>query len=358
MRPKSFRTLFHRLVLASTPFVLGYQCGGGSDVPCDYGPRYYEFLGPGAGDGGAVDLANSDGGAMDMRGGGVDGGDTGDMGSSLTEPCLTLCVQAAEASSQSITRDEITSCEISTSGQGFCTANVTVQKCTSSSGCAAPPGCGAVYGRPLAGLRPPASSAALDPIGAYLANAAYLEAASVESFRILAAELAAHGAPPELIAAAHRAAEDEVLHARLMCELAARHGVTAPLLPSQPARPIRPLSAMALENAVDGCVHETWSALFVTWQAAHIEDSSVREVFHRIAEDETNHAELAWQVAEWANGQLDAATRYGVKLAQQQARASLRSAIQESFSADASRYLGLPDAAARTALLEGFIAAI
>src|SRR5205814_1560141 len=48
-----------------------------------------------------------------------------------------------------------------------------------------------------------------DAVGAYFAEMAWLEAASVRAFASLAEELASHGAPAALVAAARSAARDE-----------------------------------------------------------------------------------------------------------------------------------------------------
>src|SRR5258708_38720960 len=64
--------------------------------------------------------------------------------------------------------------------------------------------------------------------GRWLADAAWMEAASVRAFQRLARELAAHGAPLELVREARRAARDEARHARVMTTLARRHGERVP----------------------------------------------------------------------------------------------------------------------------------
>ena len=67
--------------------------------------------------------------------------------------------------------------------------------------------------------------------GQHLAQAARMEAMSVEAFRILAQELAALGAPRALIAQAQAAAQDEARHAQQMSALARRYGaLPAPII--------------------------------------------------------------------------------------------------------------------------------
>lgn len=75
---------------------------------------------------------------------------------------------------------------------------------------------GCVVGRRTHGLQRAAWSHGTTPVGQLLAQLAYLEAASVHAFRLLARELEAHRAPAHLRAKARRAARDEVQHARVM----------------------------------------------------------------------------------------------------------------------------------------------
>src|SRR5262249_43116456 len=69
-------------------------------------------------------------------------------------------------------------------------------------------------------------------------------------------------------------------------------------------RALRPLGEVALENAIEGCVRETWGALLAAWQAETAEDPGVRATMAAIAPDETRHAELAWAIDAWAASQL------------------------------------------------------
>jgi hypothetical protein len=137
----------------------------------------------------------------------------------------------------------------------------------------------------------------------YLSEAARLEAASIEAFRILRHELHAHGAPRKLLRAASRAARDEVRHARTTRGLARRFGGTS-TDPVVATRKPRSLEAIATENAVEGCVRETYGALVATFQARTARNALVRAAMTRIAKDETRHAALAWKIAAWLEPRL------------------------------------------------------
>jgi hypothetical protein len=180
-----------------------------------------------------------------------------------------------------------------------------------------------VTGRRPAGLARAKRCVDGTPIaGEWLAAAAYLEEASVVAFRTLRAELAAHGAPARLTRAAMRAARDEVRHARTMTALAGRFGA-APAKVVVAARRRRSLEAIALENATEGCVRETFGALVATWQARAAADPEARGAMETIARDETRHAELAWAVARWIEPRLSAAARRRVARARRRAAAAL-----------------------------------
>ncbi|MRG94985.1 ferritin-like domain-containing protein [Polyangium spumosum] len=190
-------------------------------------------------------------------------------------------------------------------------------------------------------------------VGAYLASVAHLEAASVDAFGALAAELSHHGAPRALVERAEIARRDEVRHARVMRRLASRHGgrFRAPSVAKQASRS---LEAIALDNAVEGCVRETFGALVGMWQARAAKDPAVRRAMRRIALDEARHASLAWAIDEWIRPRLDAAARARIEAAR---LATLDAVAAEARAGNAPELvttLGLPDGAAGERLARHF----
>jgi hypothetical protein len=162
-------------------------------------------------------------------------------------------------------------------------------------------------------------------LGTYFAEAARLEAASIPAFHVLATELRAHLAPAHLVDAALRSAQDEVRHTRATAALARRYGA-APVRPAFGPTPMeRSLEAIATENAIEGCVRETYGALVALWQGRHAQDPVVAAAMEPIAADETRHAELAWEVAAWVEPRLSRASRGRVEAARAQALAELAS---------------------------------
>jgi hypothetical protein len=186
---------------------------------------------------------------------------------------------------------------------------------------------------------------------AWLSRAARAEAASVKAFLALRDELRAHGAPSELLAAARDAAADEVRHARAMGQLVeAAGGEPAP--PVKDAKPVaRSLFELALENAVEGCVLETFGALLAMHQARHARDAAIRDAMAAIAEDEARHGELAWAIHRWVCGLLTDVDAAALRDAMSTAATNLAHALgDDDLPADARSSLGLPEPAHAVAL--------
>jgi hypothetical protein len=142
---------------------------------------------------------------------------------------------------------------------------------------------------------------------AHLAEAwakdALSEHASVASFARFALDLMALGAPADLVADAHRAALDEIEHARLSFALASRYAgetIGPGPLATDGAVARADLIAAAVAAAIEGCIGETEAALLAEAQLAGAKDARVRRALARIARDEADHAALAWRFVAWA----------------------------------------------------------
>jgi hypothetical protein len=204
-------------------------------------------------------------------------------------------------------------------------------------------------GRRPAGLlpSPPGSGTAL---GAHFAEMARLEAAAVDAFHHLRRELIAHRAPRRMVKAAERAARDEIRHARMTRALAKRYGggVVAPRVE---LRPVRSLEAIAMENAVEGCLREAFGALVAHWQASAAADPVIRAAMARIARDETRHAALAFEVDSWVRGRLARAAQARVAVVRDRAFREL-TADEAEAPAALRRAIGLPTRLQSRLLLE------
>jgi hypothetical protein len=186
-------------------------------------------------------------------------------------------------------------------------------------------------------------------LGEHFATMAYLEAASVSAFRILAAELFAHGAPAPLVRRARRSARDEARHAASASVLARRFG--APVTWPQKSRErSRSLREIAIENASAGCVGETLGAALAMHQAHTAMDLEVRRAMEIVGNDEARHASLAWAVHAWCCERLDARERAEVEDALD---AAARDVVARPpvFSEVVTREAGLPGLAQTTALV-------
>jgi hypothetical protein len=215
---------------------------------------------------------------------------------------------------------------------------------------------GCLTGRRPAGLVD-TSRAERETLGDYFAEIAFLEAASVDAFRVLARELRHHKAPDSLVRAARRAASDEVRHARMATTLARRAGVT-PRAPRIEPRSVRTLEAIAIENAAEGCVRETFGALLATHQARAATSADLRRTFARIAKDETRHAALAWRVARWLDGRLDRGARLRVRAARRVAAERLVRAARAESRQPWSDSVGLPGSRLAVKMADGMHAAL
>ncbi|WP_375772058.1 ferritin-like domain-containing protein [Archangium gephyra] len=211
-----------------------------------------------------------------------------------------------------------------------------------------------VIGRRPVGLRDSEGVACTDALGRHFASAAHLEAASIKAFLRLREELALHGADVALQDAALVSALEEVMHTDVSTRLARRFGAS-PRRPQVEELPLRSLFEVALENAVEGCVRETFGALVGHHQALHAQDAEVREAMTRIADDETRHAELSWAIDRWARERLSPAECAALREAQREAVATLREEVALPLDAALVTEAGMPSpevAASLVATLE------
>jgi hypothetical protein len=129
------------------------------------------------------------------------------------------------------------------------------------------------------------------------------EHASVAEFARLSLVLMAHGAPPELLAETHRAALDEIAHAKTCFTIAAKlTGETYAAGPLDVARADADASIEALARCTlrDGCLGEAAAAMELEALAREEDDADVATAIRGMARDERRHAELAWRILDFA----------------------------------------------------------
>jgi len=137
-------------------------------------------------------------------------------------------------------------------------------------------------------------------------RAAQAEHASIAAFDRFALQLLSIGAPPLLLEQAHLAAIDEVHHAQLTFAVASIYAGQSlgpgPL--SIPPSVFADFSVReVLRSAVDeGCVNETIAAAEADTASQRVTCVPLQQVLKTIADDEAEHAALAYRFAAWALG--------------------------------------------------------
>jgi len=149
-------------------------------------------------------------------------------------------------------------------------------------------------------------------------RAALDEHASVAAFADLSLELLALGAPSDLLERCHRAALDEIAHARACFALASAYA-GAPrgpgVLPIPTVRSRPTYRSVALASALDGCLNEGAAARAARALLAGERDPVVRDVLERIAGDEERHAALGAEIVRFCTREGGAHTAEAVRRA-------------------------------------------
>lgn len=282
------------------------------------------------------------GGASSGSTGGTTGAETGesiDTAALTPEICIALCEQEADAFDWELTCSVP---ELTPEGEVLIVCHWTI-------------GCD---GRRHACLRSSGAGAGGDAVTSWLARVAHDEAGSVHAFIALRRELARHGAPRPLLARLRRAAADERRHARVVDRLVRARGGRW-RRPVVTACPRRELLAIAVENAVEGCVRETWAALSAAHQARCAGDRRIRAAMVGIALDEQGHAELAWAIDGWLRGRLDAEEWAQVEAARAGAAEQLRAGLlARRLPDEVVQLAGVADAEAARRLVDGLAGAL
>lgn len=208
------------------------------------------------------------------------------------------------------------------------------------------PSSGCRMGRAPHGLRRARRSRG--SLGAYFAEAAHLEAASVVAFEQIERDLLRFGAPLELVRDARTARADEIRHARAMARRA--RALRAPIEPVRVESEVPlDLFEFARHNAVEGCVNETYGALVAEWQGRHALDPDTAALMATIAVEEAEHAALSWRIAAWAEPRLSAAQRAELRALRAAAVAKLHEA-EPRYALEVGAVVGFPPPAAAAAL--------
>jgi hypothetical protein len=139
----------------------------------------------------------------------------------------------------------------------------------------------------------------------YWAKVAMIEHASVASFSRFSLELMSVGAPPELLALAHKSALDEVRHTQISLGIANQFTSTTfapgsfPISSKAADFAFGDMKKIATAAALEACIEETLAAAVVLYQADHMGDENHKTLLRAVALDEANHAAFAWRAVRW-----------------------------------------------------------
>lgn len=135
-------------------------------------------------------------------------------------------------------------------------------------------------------------------------KAGQAEHASVAAFARFTLELMSVGAPADLVAQSTQAQSDEIRHATACFGVASSIagstvGVGSLSLDGAFERS-ESLADIVRAAVIEGCIHETISAVNVQRGAAFAKSTDLKQQMLEIAEDEVRHAELSWAFVKWA----------------------------------------------------------
>jgi len=216
---------------------------------------------------------------------------------------------------------------------------------------------GCVAGRLPAGLQAHEVVEYQDDLGRYFSEVAFLEEAAVQAFEWLAMELESLKAPDEFVQRARQAADEEREHTQMTRLLAKMYNAPVPTVEVMPFT-MRSLSEIAIENAVEGCVRETYASLMAQWQSLRASSPEVRAVMSRIADEETGHAALSWAIDEWITPKLGPEEREQKDKAQRDMVDTLFAHHQKDPSLAMMEVAGFPSAAQSQVLLQNLKAQV
>jgi hypothetical protein len=155
-----------------------------------------------------------------------------------------------------------------------------------------------------------------ETVGMRWADAALAEHASIASFSRFSLHLLAVGAPSELIASSHKAALDEIKHAKMCFSISSAY-LGEDLSPGK--LPLdgnvigeTDLCSIVTAAVVEGCIGETISAFEATLAMEKAQLKATRNTLSVIAGDELRHAQLSWRFVKWAMGQNEAAVKEAI----------------------------------------------
>lgn len=194
---------------------------------------------------------------------------------------------------------------------------------------------------------------------AHWIECARMEHASVAAFARFALQLMHLGAPPQLLQSTTQAMQDEIAHAKACFALAERYSGQAQsageLEVSQALEQELEPARIAVDVFLEGCVGESVAALEASEMSRLCADSKVKAVLQKVADDEHQHALLAWRSLGWMLDSLRGSARDEVLDAIGRQVAQLRQELAEpapglALVPQALEAHGVPSSQRKTAL--------
>ncbi|MCA9646373.1 MAG: ferritin-like domain-containing protein, partial [Myxococcales bacterium] len=147
----------------------------------------------------------------------------------------------------------------------------------------------------------PASVRAREAAHAHYLEMAAMEHASVAAFARFTLQLLGLGAPAKLIEGAQSAMADELRHAKLAFAIAGRFGADRQPGALDISQALDDGSAWNTlkTTLIEGCIGETIAAARMLEASLLAEDPELADALGGVAEDETQHAALAWRSVAW-----------------------------------------------------------
>jgi hypothetical protein len=172
-------------------------------------------------------------------------------------------------------------------------------------------------------------------------RAGLMEHASIAAFARFTLQLLSLGAPAELVERAQRALADETRHARICFAFASAHAAEA--VGPGALDVSQALSEGSFEHIVctaihEGCVGETLAAAEAREAAANASDPRVAAELHAIAEDEAEHAVLAWRFVAWAIDVAGARARAAIRHELDRVAASAAPGVNDDAPLELARH--------------------
>ena len=165
--------------------------------------------------------------------------------------------------------------------------------------------------------------------GEFYRSIALMEHASIAAFHHFALELMTFGAPPHLLAQTQQAIADEIRHAQSAFSIASSllGETVSPAGMDIDVSLADNLCVLAERVAREAAINETLAVIVASHQLTKVTDPTIFAYLRDVVQDETRHAELAWETLRWC-----------IQVGGDPVREVLRSISEQPLSVGASEF--------------------